>query len=931
MREKYNTLEGEETDAMTAEEIKHLQELTAKEMESGEKKARVLVIDEIQSKRHQDAREKGYKSSEAQKLQQERDALYDKMYTSGLSVEEHNRFKELGELLENVSSDGVPSAPFEKNWHELAMKRMLRLAAEEGFDKVAWTTGEQQAQRYNLGAVLKGLKAYKTSANEYYVIPYNNGAIGEFVKEYTEQELADTFGKELAQKIITNAENATEENPYEIEGEELRVGGEGMKGFYDKMLPSFVSKYTKKWGAKVGEVTMPNLGENNTMHSVDVTPEMKESVMQGQTMFRMGSRVDARMAEVASHFDGKELSAEQRAVADVFGGKADNLTISVKTQDGNTRNVAEMRQGNDLAGAKHSLYAHYGTTKGVINADDLLLIPDVIANGERTENGKKAVYKLDVNGTKYTVVTYVKQNKEEFHNFYSNKKGQPSQSVNASIGDTHSARITEELASADKGSTSSAEMQEGETLFRRAEQMGEDEVVLTGNAVAALGERVNVPVRVVDDVESLPEKRKNKKGWFESGEVVVVLPNHVSMEDAMQTVLHEVVGRKGLRAVMGEEFDALLDVVYRNLPKGVKSRINYVVMTRFVTPRQATEEYIAGLAGKNSQDAVLNDIMQRMGDYFRGAMNLEVEDGELRYMLWKNNQRLQTPDVLSMVQDFVMETETNTGDNGTRFRVVHDTAKDAYEKNVRGWWNKFKEGHYDRLRSVRKAQEAIADETGMPISDSEDVYSYAEHLPSINKIMKEQFDNKFLTPFIKLLKRIYDVKFNGKKLDDKSVERYTNAKHGLERNRDMAVANALTTVEEVDGKKKPVFNKDAYEDWQTKKAAILAENITWEEKQDKLDALAKTYGAKLKDYSGLTAIFDPEGKMKYKQLRDEAIKYVTEMEGAIGKKSIDELWKIVKGMTDFSLKQSYESGLLSKDMYESISKRYEFYVPFAVG
>lgn len=658
---------------------------------------RVLVIDEIQSKRHQDGREKGYKSSEAQKLQQERDALYDKMYTSGLSVEEHNRFKELGELLADVSSDGVPSAPFEKNWHELAMKRMLRLAAEEGFDKVAWTTGEQQAERYSLGAVLKGLKAYKTSANEYYVIPYNNGAIGEFVKEYTEQELADTFGKELAQKIITNAENATEENPYEIEGEELRVGGEGMKGFYDRMLPSFVQKYTKKWGAKVGEVTMPNLRENNTMHSVDVTPEMKESVMEGQTMFsrafggnsgyvgysmskraaearaegrfpktdfkkeygvteksfialvkagmidgsewhhtsmygnktnfyrwdepeyadyykehkkeidkaareeseelegmldavkdevadkrhqefikeqeetrrifelhkeyenflntlpmpeeftsqngvkivtngskekkhwkfydldgnkidnpgravkelrrflerqkpsfvewkakrdakqlvreivepfakekreeqetmfRMGSRVDARMAEVASHFDGKELSAEQRAVADVFGGKADNLTISVKTQDGNTRNV-EMRQGNDLAGAKHSLYAHYGTTKGVINADDLLLIPDVIANGERTENGKKAVYKLDVNGTKYTVVTYVKQNKEEFHNFYSNKKGQPSQSVNASIGDTHSARITEELASADKGSTSSAEMQEGETLFSK--------------------------------------------------------------------------------------------------------------------------------------------------------------------------------------------------------------------------------------------------------------------------------------------------------------------------------------------------------------------------------------------------------------------------------------------------------------------------------
>ena len=31
----------------------------------------------------------------------------------------------------------IPGAPFEKNWHELCMKRMLRYAAENGFDKIA--------------------------------------------------------------------------------------------------------------------------------------------------------------------------------------------------------------------------------------------------------------------------------------------------------------------------------------------------------------------------------------------------------------------------------------------------------------------------------------------------------------------------------------------------------------------------------------------------------------------------------------------------------------------------------------------------------------------------------------------------------------------------------------------------------------------------
>ena len=53
--------------------------------------------------------------------------------------------------------------------------------------------------------------------------------------------------------------------------------GEGMKGFYDKILPLFVSKYTKKWGAKVEDIELPKLEKSaQTMHAVNVTPEMKK-------------------------------------------------------------------------------------------------------------------------------------------------------------------------------------------------------------------------------------------------------------------------------------------------------------------------------------------------------------------------------------------------------------------------------------------------------------------------------------------------------------------------------------------------------------------------------------------------------------------------------------------------------------------------------
>lgn len=293
---------------------------------------RVLVIDEIQSKRHQEGRDRGYISKEEKTkidaIRKQRDELskmrrdWDyrtgqawRQFQSGeITEQEYNRLwdaqfdiekKHLDEIEKSINTEvnvydtftKIPSAPFEKNWAELAMKRMLRYAAENGYDKVAWTTGDQQAERYNLGAVMTGLKAYKTYSGEYYVMPYNNGAIGEFTKEYTEKELADTFGKELATNIITNAENATEENPYEIEGENLRFGGSGMKTFYDTMLVNFMNKYGKKWGVKVGEVTMPELEENNTMHSVDVTDAMRESVMQGQLMFSIKSAPEAAVMD----------------------------------------------------------------------------------------------------------------------------------------------------------------------------------------------------------------------------------------------------------------------------------------------------------------------------------------------------------------------------------------------------------------------------------------------------------------------------------------------------------------------------------------------------------------------------------------------------------------------------------------------------------
>jgi hypothetical protein len=49
----------------------------------------------------------------------------------------------------------------------------------------------------------------------------------------------------MAEKIMKT------ENEYKFEGEGLKVGGEGMKGFYDQIIPKALEKIGKEYGVKV--------------------------------------------------------------------------------------------------------------------------------------------------------------------------------------------------------------------------------------------------------------------------------------------------------------------------------------------------------------------------------------------------------------------------------------------------------------------------------------------------------------------------------------------------------------------------------------------------------------------------------------------------------------------------------------------------------
>ena len=280
---------------------------------------KTLFVEEIQSDWHQAGRKKGYDTPEIrQKIKDERQKLLDqKEHFSELAepyaalgqdspreivdgwTRAANGLQELQQI-ENGMRSAVPNAPFKKNWHELMMKQILDEAVKGGYEGIAFTTGKQQAARYSLSKQISKvnfseagvLRAYDKDGKMVISKKLDSpDQIEDYIgkepaKKLMEQELKSTYigEKESGEKIAHGNPNMF--NARELAGVDLDVGGEGMKGFYDKILPDFINKYTKKWGMAVRKANTKASLQGEQVHYVDLTDAAKKDIKEkGQPLF----------------------------------------------------------------------------------------------------------------------------------------------------------------------------------------------------------------------------------------------------------------------------------------------------------------------------------------------------------------------------------------------------------------------------------------------------------------------------------------------------------------------------------------------------------------------------------------------------------------------------------------------------------------------
>jgi len=178
------------------------------------------------------------------------------------------------------------------------------------FSWLGWTSGETQADRFDLSKQVDEVVYYSDTQD---LQAFKGGKEVIFQKGVSKESLPDYIGKEAANKLLNSpTETSPSKNGGEnltLKGEDLKIGGSGMAGFYDGILPKEISKYVKQWGAKVerGET------DGTPIWKVSITPKMADSVSKGQPLFsrRISEKEDA---EYLAAVERGDMETAQRMV-----------------------------------------------------------------------------------------------------------------------------------------------------------------------------------------------------------------------------------------------------------------------------------------------------------------------------------------------------------------------------------------------------------------------------------------------------------------------------------------------------------------------------------------------------------------------------------------------------------------------------------------
>jgi hypothetical protein len=142
----------------------------------------------------------------------------------------------------------------------LGLKQIMLEAIKGNYDRVAFVNGRQSADRYDLSNQIDSIVYRKNDDGTYDVEAIRGSSVLVTKKNEQASQIEEFLGKEITQRIVNGDGEQPADYPdeyKELSGLDLKVGGEGMKDYYDKIVPATVNKLLKKYGGgKLVQVAM---------------------------------------------------------------------------------------------------------------------------------------------------------------------------------------------------------------------------------------------------------------------------------------------------------------------------------------------------------------------------------------------------------------------------------------------------------------------------------------------------------------------------------------------------------------------------------------------------------------------------------------------------------------------------------------------------
>lgn len=355
-------------------------------------------------------------------------------------------------------------------------------------------------------------------------------------------------------------------------------------------------------------------------------------------------------------------------------------------------------------------------------------------------------------------------------------------------------------------------------------------------------------------------------------------------------------------------------------------------------PTQLTEHVIAPLLQNTLHPTTPEDGNTKFSlryDKFEHDLNQWKKDNNLpkdakRPTIPQRNVGESSVDFLRRVDEYRKQMALwKTAPTYEQHLLSDDTALGEFNRELQRGSVLKRIAFQDSMLAIRKAQEAIMKEVGVDrLNMAEDAYTAENRSHGKGKNEFEEYNNEFLQPLRKAYHQMKKVL--GDSYDN--VRLYMMAKHGLERNAQMAFKKSLEADYEDVAQRSAAYkaykgdisrmgNDSGFE-------LGLIDYATWVREDNAIkmkyspsymkyryDKMGITF-----DYSGLSALFDGSDfeEAAHKLVRDIESKHIVETK---------ELWDATNAATKKILRDGYKAGMMSKDTYQYVRDMYSHYIP----